>query len=69
MCNQASIFFFNLQHAYQVEVFKFCACCIILDLPNSWCAWILKIEYVLAKHNYDLTEESNYFEQLELDKD
>jgi hypothetical protein len=29
----------------------------------------LKIEYVLAKNNYDLIEESNYFEQLELDKD
>jgi hypothetical protein len=29
----------------------------------------LKIEFVLAKDNYDLIEESNYFEQLELDKD
>jgi hypothetical protein len=27
----------------------------------------LKIEYVLAKYNYDLIEESNYFEKLELD--
>jgi hypothetical protein len=24
MCNQASIFFFNLKDAYQVEVLRFC---------------------------------------------
>jgi hypothetical protein len=29
----------------------------------------LKVESILAKENYDLIEESNYFEQLELDKD
>jgi hypothetical protein len=34
------------------------------DLRN-----FLKVEFVLAKDNYDLIEESNYFEQLELDKD
>jgi hypothetical protein len=28
----------------------------------------LKVESILAKDNYDLIEESNYFEQLELDK-
>jgi hypothetical protein len=34
------------------------------DLTN-----FLKVEFVLAKNNYDLIEESNSFEQLELDKD
>jgi hypothetical protein len=29
----------------------------------------LKVEFVLAKDNYDLIEESNSFEQLKLDKD
>ncbi len=29
----------------------------------------LKVEYGLAKDNYDSIEESNYFEQLELYKD
>ncbi len=29
----------------------------------------LKVEFVLATDNYDLIQESNYFEQLELDKD
>ncbi len=29
----------------------------------------LKVEFVLVKDNYDLIEESNYFEQLELNKD
>ncbi len=29
----------------------------------------LKVESSLAKDNYDLIEESNYFEQLVLDKD
>jgi hypothetical protein len=27
----------------------------------------MKVEYLLIKENYDLIEESNYFEQLELD--
>jgi hypothetical protein len=27
----------------------------------------LKVEYVLTKDNYDLIEESNYFEKMELD--
>jgi hypothetical protein len=56
----ASVFFFNLQDVYRIEVLRFCAHCIILDLPNSWCAWILKIEFVLAEDNYDLIDESNY---------
>jgi len=34
------------------------------DLTN-----FLKIEFVLAKDNYDLIEESNAFEKLELDRD
>jgi hypothetical protein len=34
------------------------------DLTN-----FLKLEFVLPQNNYDLIEESNYFEQLELDKD
>jgi hypothetical protein len=34
------------------------------DLNN-----FLKVEYSLAEDNYDLIEESNYFEQLELNKD
>jgi len=34
------------------------------DLTN-----FLKVEFVLVENNYDLIEESNYFEQLELDKD
>jgi len=29
----------------------------------------LKVEFVLAEDNYDLIEEANYFEKLELDKD
>ncbi len=29
----------------------------------------LKVEFVLTKDNYNLVEESNYFEQLELNKD
>jgi hypothetical protein len=29
----------------------------------------LKVESSLVEDNYDLIEESNYFEQLELDKD
>jgi hypothetical protein len=33
------------------------------DLTN-----VLKVESSLAKYNYDLIKESNYFEQLELDK-
>jgi hypothetical protein len=33
------------------------------DLTN-----LLKVESILAEDNYDLIEESNYFEQLELDK-
>jgi hypothetical protein len=34
------------------------------DLAN-----FLKVEFVLVKDNYDLIEESNYLEQLELYKD
>jgi hypothetical protein len=34
------------------------------DLKN-----FLKVESSLVEDNYDLIEESNYFEQLELDKD
>jgi hypothetical protein len=34
------------------------------DLTN-----FLKVEFTLAKDIYDLIEESNYFEQLELDND
>jgi hypothetical protein len=34
------------------------------DLTN-----FLKVESILAKDNYVLIEKSNYFEQLELDKD
>jgi hypothetical protein len=30
---------------------------------------LLKVESILAEDNYDLIKESNYFEQLELDKD
>jgi hypothetical protein len=29
----------------------------------------LKVEFVLVEEKYDLIEESNYFEQLKLDKD
>ncbi len=29
----------------------------------------LKVEFVLVEDNYDLIKESNYFKQLELDKD
>jgi hypothetical protein len=35
-----------------------------MDLTKS-----LKIKYGLVENNYDVIEESNYFEQLELDKD
>jgi hypothetical protein len=44
------------------------------DDPRLNCSWhkdftsFLKVEFVLAKYNYDLIKESNYFEQLVLDK-
>jgi hypothetical protein len=46
-----------------------------LDNPCLNCSqhkdltYFLKVEFVLAEDNYDLIEESKYFEQLELDKD
>ncbi len=30
---------------------------------------IMKVEHLLVEKNYDLIEESNYFEQLDLDND
>ncbi len=30
---------------------------------------IMKVEHLLVEENYDLIEESNYFEQLDLDND
>jgi len=49
----------------------------VKNWPNSPCfncsrhkdlTYFLKVEFILTKDNYDLIKESNYFEQLELDK-